>query len=239
MKHLLKRACFILVAASIFSSCSDIEDFVLDYQYDYYPLEFGRYVIYDVDSFSFDNNFTPSKRDTFHYQKMHRVDSMFIDNIGREAYKIMRYQRTDSSQPWFITDVWYVVRTQTNLEFIEENQRFIKLIFPPVENYAWTGNQYIQIVDGNWYLEDWDYNYESVHSPEDINGFQFDSTLTVKQHDFETLIEKVYAEEKYANNVGMIYKQLIALQKQNITASWNEPDKGFILTMTISDYGPK
>src|ERR1051325_5894407 len=102
------------VAAILFCSCNKTEPFTIDYKYDYYPVEIGHYVIYDVDSIVF-NDFT-QQSDTFHYQKKNVIDSSFIDNSGREAHKLIRYQRKDSSQGWTLTDVWYVVRTQNTLE---------------------------------------------------------------------------------------------------------------------------
>ena len=229
----------VILLAFATCACNKTEDFKINYQYNYYPLETGHYVIYDVDSFTFDNNFDPPRYDTFHYQKMHVIDSSFIDNSGRENFKLIRYQRSDSSQAWFIANVWFGVRTETSLELVEDNQRFIKLIFPPSEGTTWNGNNYIHTEKAdNWYLEGWEYEYNSVNKPGNVNGWQFDSTLTILQQDLETLIEKVYAEEQYAVGVGLIYKQLMAVGKQlNISAPWTEPESGFILTMTIREYG--
>lgn len=221
---------------AIFSSCEKTEDVVLDFKYEYYPSQIGHYVIYDVDSIVFDD-FTETS-DTFRYQKKYVVDSSFIDGSGREAFKLLRYQRADSTQGWVLSDVWSAVVTNTTLEVNEENQRFVKLLFPPRENQTWMGNEYINIVDANWYLEDWEYTNTTVDASETINGMQFDSTITVTQQDYESLIEKVSAVEKYAKNVGMVYKYFLALEKNgDITRPWTDPESGFILTMTINSYG--
>jgi len=222
--------------AMLFTSCEKEESLTIDYKYEYFPTGFGHYVIYNVDSIVFDD-FTNTS-DTFHYQKKHVIDSSFTDNSGRTAYKVIRYQRADSTQPWTLADVWYAVPTQTTLEVNEENQRFVKLLFPPREGQTWRGNQYIDITDANWYLEDWEYSATAVDAPETVGGIAFDSTVTVVQQDYETLIEKVNAEEKYAKNVGMVYKYFLALEKRgDITRPWTNPESGFILTMTVAGYG--
>lgn len=236
MRQNFKLLSFV-VAVFALSSCNEIEDYSFDHEYEYYPLEIGHFVIYDVDSIVFDD-FTGTS-DTFNYQKMHVIDSAFTDNSGRQAHKIIRYQRSNSTQPWLLSDVWQAVQTQSSLEVVEENQRFIKLLFPPEEGQSWHGHKYLDIVDGNEWMENWEYSITALNVAENINGLQLDSTLTVLQHDEENLIEKYYGEEKYAKHVGLVYKKLINLEKQNITAPWTKPEKGFILTMTLLDYGPK
>ena len=226
-----------LAATVIFSACNKTEDFIIDYKHEYYPAYTGHYVIYDVDSIVFDD-FTQTS-DTFIYQKMHVLDSVFLDNTGRENFKLMRYQRADPSQAWQFTEVWYVLRTQTTLEIIEENARYVKLLFPQVDNMTWAGNQYISIINDNKYLENWSYRITARDVPQTINGLSLDSTITVMQHDQENLIEKIYGEERYAKHAGLVYKKLIWLKKQNVSVTWQQPEWGFILTMTVNDYGPK
>jgi len=42
----------------------------------------------------------------------------------------------------------------------------------------------------------------------------FDSTLTVLQNDYTTIISRDYSVEVYARNTGLIYKKYINLQKE-------------------------
>ena len=217
------------------SACNKTEDFAIDYKYGYFPHQQGFYTVYDVDSVAF-NEFI-GEPDTFRYQKKEVIDSAFTDNAGRPAFKILRYQRSDSTEQWRIADVWYGVVTQNSAERVEENLRFVKMIFPPEENLTWDGNRHVQIVDALWWLQDWEYKIASLDVPETINGIHFDSTLTVHQRDWQIAIKKVYALEKYAKNVGLIYKEIQALEKQDVTAPWTQPDNGFTLKMSIREYG--
>jgi len=117
------------------------------------------------------------------------------------------------------------------------------LIFPPWEDQAWNGNIYIDSVDANWYYwkpNVWEYMITELDMPENINGLQFDSTLTVTHHNDSTFIEKVISIEKYAKHVGLIYKYFLVLDKRtgDISRPWTDPESGFIITFTISDYDP-
>lgn len=229
----------LLFCMGIFASCEKTEEITLDFKYEYYPTQMGHYVIYDVDSIIFDD-FTGTS-DTFHYQKKYVMDSTFDDGAGRTAHKLIRYHRADSLHAWVLSDVWSAVVNNTSLEVIEENQRFVKLLFPPREDATWKGNKYIDSLDTNWWFwkpSGWEYTNAAVDAPETLGGMQFDSTVTVLQQSDSTLIEKVIALEKYAKNVGMIYKQFSVMEKNGeLTRPWSNPESGFILTMTINSYG--
>ena len=234
---LFKKYGFVLALFPLIalSSCDKTEEVNFNYKYDYYPKEEGHFVIYNVDSIIFDDFNQTS--DTFDYQIKQVVDSTFEDNLGRTAYRLTRFYRANSNLPWTFSQVWYFVPTQTTLEVVEDNQRFVKLLFPPYPGITWHGNQYITITNGNEYLEGWEYEMLTVDEPETVGNLQFDSTITVLQDDNENLIEKVYAKEIFAKHVGLVYKQLLNLEKQNVTAPWTQPESGFILTMIIDSYG--
>ncbi len=230
----------LVFSAMLFSSCEKTEDLTIDYKYDYYPSQKGHYVIYDVDSIIFDE-FAHSS-DTFQYQKKYVVDSAFVDGSGNNAFRIVRYQRPDSTQGWALCDVWWASTPNNSLEVVEENQRFVKLLFPPKENQKWDGNKYlVDSLEASWWywrLDEWEYTIADLDAPATIQGMTFDSTLTVNQQSDSTLIHKVISYEQYAKHVGMIYKKFIALEKNgDITRPWSNPESGFILTMTINSYG--
>ncbi len=225
---------------AIFSSCEKTEDFVINYQYEYFPTTLGHYVVYDVDSIIFDD-FTGTS-DTFRYQKKYVVDSLFVDLSGNDAFKLVRYHRTDSTQAWVLSDVWWGAKVNNTIEVSEENQKFVKLVFPPRSNQAWDGNKYIaDSLDASWWFwrfGDWEYTITELDIPATLNGIQFDSTITVLHQADSTLIEKTVSVEKYAKHVGMIYKQFSAMEKRgDLTRPWTDPESGFILTVTINSYG--
>jgi hypothetical protein len=228
-----------VVWVAAFSGCKNkTDDFVLDYKYEYFPLDSGRYWIWEVDSIIF----TPLgsgqvQRDTIKTYIKEVVESVYTDNAGRPTARIERYQSNSTDYVWNITDVWFANLTQRTGEKIEENLRFVKLIFPPKQNQTWSGNQYIKVTETIEWLKDWTYRVIALDVPNTFNGISFDSTITVLQHDSENLIEKTFATETYAKNVGLVYKEWLNLEKTRVTEPWTNPEKGFILKMTIKEFG--
>jgi len=227
----LKAISILVFALSIIfiASCKKDSTQPLTIDQSYFPLQTGKYIIYDVDSVGY-NSFDNSTKTSI-YQIMELVDTPYIDNAGNQAFKIIRSRRTDENSAWVATDVWSANLTDHTAEKVEENLRFIKLDFPVQLNRQWYGNAYIETDSPVEYLNSWVYEYTSVYQPLSINGHSFDSTLTVSQHDEENLIEKSIYTEKYAKNVGLIYK----LEEQLNTQPGASPD-GFIITMNVREY---
>lgn len=196
----------------------------LDVGYGYFPTNVGHWIIYDV--VTIEHDAPVNKHDTAVFQIKEIIESTFLDNEYRETQRIERYLRSDSTLPWVIKDVWFSNLTSSTAEKVEENVRFIKLIFPISLEKTWDGN-----VSNPQDI--WNYEYTEVDAPYTINILSFDSTVTVLQIDEGNLIEKNYALEIYAKNVGMIYKELLLLETEvdgTITI-------GSELTMNINSYG--
>jgi hypothetical protein len=229
----------ILFFSVFFNACKNKkDDFVLDYKYEYFPLDSGRYWIWETDSIRFEPLGSGNvKSDTGKYFIKEVVESIYNDNAGRPTARIERY-RSETSTPynWYITDIWFANLTNKTGEKVEENLRFVKLIFPPKNNQTWKGNQYVQVTNNIEWLNDWTYSVESLDVPATYNNLNFDSTITVLQNTNENLIEKSFSTETYAKNVGLVYKELLRLEKTNVTNTWEFPEKGFILKMTIKEF---
>lgn len=254
----MKNFPFILLISVILlsgsSSCKKDAAAKPDLGYNYFPDQIGKYVIYNVDSFYYDNAFYPVKIDTFKFQIKEKIQSIFNDNQNRPTMRLERYIKQYnplvpySNMSWILNDVWAQNRNARNAEKVEENVRFVKLIFPLNVDQTWNGN-----VQNS--LEEETYEYAFFDLPRTVGGIRFDSVLQVTQHDETNLILRKYSEEKYARNVGMIYKRVINVNSQYPT-SWNQDpfindslalfypkpilkrvSSGFQFTMTITSYG--
>mgnify|MGYP001577640639 CR=1 FL=1 len=199
-----------------------------DLGYNYFPADIGVWVVYDVDSIVY-NDFTDSV-ETYNYQIKEIVESAFIDGEGRETRRLERYIRLTDTLPWSINDVWFANRTASRAEKVEENVRFIKLIFPVKNGALWNGNAANTL--GNR-----DYQYVETNVSMAVGGILFDSVLTVLQRDEDLGIVKDYFLEKYAKNAGMVYKVAIHLEQDVVDPSWKDPQKGYDLKMTVKSYG--
>ncbi len=214
---------FILV---FFISCKKENDnFTSDSVTDYYSLQVGKYITYNLDSSLYIN--FGLKDTTVSYQVQDRVDAQVTDNLGRDGYRIIRYIRKDATEAWEPNNTFMVVPTDNSIEYIENNLRFLKLKMPVKQDYSWKGNSYIDTYTLNSdliYLDDWDYIYDSINVPLTINSLTFDSTLKVFERDeFEgddpslpttQYADKTYSVEKYAKGVGLIYREFLHWEYQ-------------------------
>lgn len=197
-----------------------------DLGYAYFPLNLGSWIIYDVDSIVHDD-YKDSVL-TYSYQVKELVESNYTDNSGKEIYRIERYKRSTPSSDWIISDVWAATRNASRAEKFEENTWYVKLIFPIKENAKWNGNAFNS-------QETMEYNYTEINVSDSVNGHNFDSTLSVLQNDESNAILKLYAEERFAKNVGMIYKEYVNLKLDPLKG----PVSGLDFTMKINSYGNK
>ncbi|MBI4646219.1 MAG: hypothetical protein HY738_06385 [Bacteroidia bacterium] len=193
--------------------------------YTYFPLDTNSWLIYDVEEIQIDNYDTLSHR---HYKLKESFVSTFIDNEGRITYRIERYTKENDTLPWTIKDVWAANLLPGAAHKVEENIRYIKLVFPVALHKSWNGNAYN-------HLDEQIYEITALNEPESIDSLDFDSVLTVTQQDDENLIEKKYFIEKFAKHFGLIYKEIIKVEAD----SQGDPDimkrmkKGYIYRQKI------
>ncbi len=202
----MKLAAIILIfMCLLFSSCKKDapSDTTLNQGYNYFPGEVGSYIIYEVDSIAYDDK--SHAPDTTRYLLKEVFASTFTDNSGRPTLRLERFIKmyNDSipydSLNWTGPRVWYANITSNTVEKVEENIRYIKLVFPTKKGKEWDGNVYNTFSKKN-------YEIESADVLESINNLTFDSVATVKQNEQINIIEYIYEAEKYARNIGMIYK---------------------------------
>lgn len=251
MKLLRLFAILFIPTIFLFQSCGDdvIED-PIEFGYDYFPLEIGKYMIYDVDSTIYDivggNNVSVTVNSI---QVKEEVTDSFPDNEGRTVFRIERFERNDENEEWRIKDVWTAAITERQAERTEENLRFIKLIFPVSENTnPWDGNRYIDentvipvAGESIFIFKNWLYEYREIGTSLNVGPFTFDDVVEVYQADEENFIELRRSYEYYAKGVGLVNRKIWILDTQCIEPcagqTWEEKaQKGFIVEQTIREY---
>lgn len=216
MKHLF---IYLIGISLAFSSCKEKQGKAEDFSYDYFPIEIGHYVTYDVHEIIYDLN---SSDETYQIKEL--IESEITDNLGRPSLRIERYKRATDADDWVIKDVWYSTRTPSNAEKIEENVRYVKMSFPVRTYQEWDGNLYN--INSEWL-----YYYDSIGDSRTINGLEFDETVKVFQRENFNLIEEEEAYEIFAKDVGLVYKKLVDLDFQDNTQT------GRIFHQIITGYG--
>lgn len=186
---------------------------------EFYPLNKGSVVIYDVDSTAY-SNFTGTNV-KFNFQLKDSVADTFTDLTGATVYRIERYKKPSGSNKWVFQQVIARSKTIRAAEELINNQRFVRLVFPPTKGTFWNGNSKNNIGKQDYAIED---DFTALT----INNRSFDSTVTVKEIDEFNLIREDLVLKTYAKNVGLVELSVRAIDK-NIST-------GVITNGTIYSY---
>ena len=189
--------CFLLTA------CSKLADVPPGQTgYDYFPLETGRYIQYDLTGVTYSLTAPPV---TVRYQIKEVVKEAFRDQTGQENYQIKRLIRSKAGDAWELDSVWSARRTMTQALRVENNIHFVKCVFPVQEGVKWNGNAFND-------RQEEVYRLRSVAKPYVVNGQPFNETLTVLQRTDSSLVGQDKRLEVYAKNIGLIYKESVVVQ---------------------------
>lgn len=187
--------------------------------YDYFPVDIGTYITYQVDSIGYGIN-----PDTAEYLVKEVTVEQIFDGIGEIAVTVERYRSNNEGVSWFLTDVWTKKRTANSAQKVEEDIRYVRLLFPLEPDKSWNGNAYN-------FMEPWNYVYGDIDVPRNYGALSFEQTLEVIQRNNVNLIDQEIASEVYARGVGLIYKRLTDLNVQGGDIT------GIDMEMTIVDFG--
>lgn len=236
----------LIVIAIMQAGCKKETEQVVSLQLeDFAPQWAGKFISYQLDTFKY---LPFSLKDTtISYQVKYLTDALVEDNLGRPAYRVIRYIRKGGLDAWIPDNTFLSVNTGNSLEFIENNLRFLKMKLPVREGYSWKGNTYIDtysLNSGVRYLDDWDYTYEAVNEPATVGVFQLDSTIKVSQRDEvigNPADANAYSEintssEIYAKGTGLVYRHFLHTEFQPATpggtgAGYTDDSYGITLTM--------
>jgi len=245
MRNLISIVLLFVLIAFMLPSCNqETEQLNFQYQYSYFPMKVGNYLIYEVDSIQININ-QNFRRDSVRFQFKEVYDSMFTDFQGRKSIRVYQYRRKDASFNWQYVNTAFVTLDNDRIEKVENNLRFIKLIFPLALRQNWYGNIHISEQPETWYMYEngenfWKYKYLSLNQAETIQNIAYDSIATVQQvNATESQISKFVSIEKYATNVGLVQKDLTVLLDDTDPDSRpieQRAEKGFWLRMRLIEH---
>ncbi|MCB0687642.1 MAG: hypothetical protein KDC53_14000 [Saprospiraceae bacterium] len=254
---MFRRWLFLIFLSLMLAECKDgLEDPLSDTQlgYEYYPLEVGKYRIYQVDSIQFDLGMGDLPvSDTSRFFLRENTVEIIPDLEGHDRYRIERSRSADPEGPWAPLDVITRDRNERQAGSTENNIRLINLVFPPTKDLSWNGTSYINdqitvFVKGETIemYRDWDFRILSVDVNEQIGQYNFEDVVTVQQSDSENPFEKRYSIEKFAKGVGLIFKEqqivdsyckYVGDNAHCVGLDWNlKSGRGYFLTFHLVDY---
>lgn len=203
---MLKRIfLFVAISSLAWVSCTKENNApAKDLQSNFYPLKVGAVLIYDVDSTAY-SNFTNTSQN-FKFEIKDSITNTYVDLTGAVNYRIERYKRTTTSNPWVFQKVFARNKNLRDGEEFIDNQRFIRIIFPPLAGSVWNGNSKNTIGEQEYLIE-------NEIAPLSINNLTFDSTVVVKEIDEFNLIREDLVLSTYAKNIGLVQKEVTAIDK--------------------------
>jgi hypothetical protein len=207
------------------------------------PLEVGKYIIYDIDSSIWDD--TKCIKYTNKYQHQYLVADTFRDAQRRLSYAINVLSRKSPADKFVVNDVVYYTPGAEQMEYVEKNIRFMRLVNPIVEGKKWKGNILVPSEDQDYnYLQNWNYTYSNVLKPYNNGAINFEKTITVKEVDTilnnpETMPDAyaslLQSKSVYAFRVGLVYREYTYWIYDPIPGSKN-CRKGVGVTMRAVEY---
>ncbi len=207
MKTFRLSLLLLALGSLVLGSCSKDEDpAYIDLGYSYFPTDVGTWAEYTVDSLSVRRQ--PGDTDTvaISYVLREALVENITDAQGRPAQRVIRYTK-DNNGSWLPKDVWSQTRDNERAERTEENQRRLKLLFPPKSTYEWNTN----VTNNN---AEFELEYQEIDQPWSVNGMTFDSTvLVVSTYPNNPFFIKIY-KERYAKHVGLVYREVDSSQTQ-------------------------
>jgi hypothetical protein len=222
----VKKVLVLLLLITAFVSCKKDNEPV-NFHYGYFPVDQGRYVIYQVHEENIDVNV--NKYDISDYYLKAILGDTVIDNQGRIARRYERYISENANGPWVLKDIWTTIIESNRAELVEENNRMIKMVFAPTKFKEWNMNAYNV-------LDPLDCYYRDIHKSFALNGISFDSTVVVEQEEYTTSkIDYRRKYEVYAKNVGMIQKYF--KDQTNVFGDTSNVIKGKTLIMNAVEFG--
>lgn len=216
-RNVLSVLCFAGLLTFVLFSCTKKKDtsYSENYSEGFFPLDFGKYVVYDVDSILWDD--FQCVKSLHAYQMRYTVGDTFRDDANRLTYRIDIHLRKKDTLSWDPHRVIFVTPTDTRLELVEGNVRFIKLVYPVSNDVTWQGNSMIPALDQDHrYLQGWTYRYSNFSEQFNSGFTYFDNTVTVshideQQNDPETMPDsysyKTFSKEVFGFGIGMIYRE--------------------------------
>jgi hypothetical protein len=161
--------------------------------------------IYRVDSIAFRrDNPLP---DTFSFEYMEIVDTVFFDNVNEPAARLKIVTRKDSLDFWQFRRMYYAKTTEAFYERIEDNIRLLKISFPPAEDVLWNLNSRNNLPPVML-------SYQNLYEPYQGEFMKSDTTLTVVGKEINNALEKYKYLEIYGKGIGLMYREKTEMLKQ-------------------------
>ncbi len=221
----------ILIALSLLSavSCQKSTTEPIN-TYDYYPLEIGRFIIYDVAETNYSAG--QPKPTLIKRQEKDEVDRILEAKENTTTYIIARYQRKSVTDYWQKTKEYAITKSPDKILTNLDNQTVFSMVFPVDPNLKWNGNTYNNQDAQN-------FQYADINQPTQAGGYTFDNGLTVIERRDSSIINKYQTYKQYALGVGLVSDEQTAYEycQDNNCIGDYIIESGYYKTRVLNSYG--
>jgi hypothetical protein len=218
---------------ALFISCKNHDATQEDLGYTYFPITEGTYSIFSVVDTVFQGINSGIVVDTsssyFIKEEIHAP--ITVDDETR--YEVYRYYSSDvntwKDQP---DSVWTEFNTNGKIVRVENNIRYVKLIFPLTVGATWNGN----IANTNPQLAQ-TYTMTNVFRPFSYGSYNYPKTVSVIQYSDSSAIASDFSIEVYADNIGLVYKEIKNYKHQDNSMITPLVSGGLHYTQKLLSYG--
>lgn len=198
MKYFQKFLCgaaFVLVI-----SCDSSDSLNTDIGKNHFPLQTGRFIIYDVER----TVYTLGVPTTHLYELKVAVIDSFKNVQGDYVYVLHRSTRPDDASLWIYLDSWSVRDAAMETVVSEGNLPIVKLKYPVHKGFRWNSNVYNTLGEDEFEM--------TGFQKEIFNSLELSKCLTVIQEDNGDFIVALdQRKEIYAPDIGLVYKDSTVL----------------------------
>lgn len=213
----------------------------------------GKYITYRTDSLVFPQ--FGRQIATRSYLIKNVVDSAFTDNLGRTAYRILRFKNdTLAGGPWQPAGSFAITLSPDRMEWSEDNRRFVKLHQPLVNGQSWRGNQYLPDQpfeptysfsnDDN--MQNWNYRCVENSGSFTFRNKTYQQVISIEQVDEQFNVPVVQtnafafrnrAVDRFSKGIGLVYRELECWEYQPNTGGSGGPYRvGFGIKQWMVDH---
>ena len=199
----MKIVKFIIVGAlalTIFS-CKKEDPTLEDLGYSYYPINEGDYYVYDVIDTAFEG---VGAHTVTKYQIKEEIHEPLTIN-DETRYQLYVYYKPEAQEEWnsYPDSVWTVFHTSGKIVKVQNNIRFVKLVFPFEVGKKWDGNISDPANDPQNY-----YEMKEVRRPFSYDSHTYNKTVSVVEFDNNSALDDNYSVEVFADGTGLVYKEI-------------------------------
>ncbi len=196
--------------------------------YDYFPLETGRYIEYEVSEVRYDVTSSAPSRAAYFLREV--CGQSFLGTTGIKQFPIERYKKTRPDAAWTLDSIWTAYQLPDRAVRVENNVAFVKLTFPLANQSTWNGNLLNASPEENYQAQ-----FDAAFPAQN----DFPTSLTVVHRRDSSLVSLYKRNEVYVPGVGLVYKEDISLEycQESSCIGSGKIDTGISRIMTISKYG--